>query len=156
MLKEFKNFIARGNVLDMAVGVVVGTAFAAIAKSLADDLIMPPIGLVLGKVDFSNLFLVIKEGATAGPYATLAEAKAAGAISLSYGVFLNTVVTFLIIAFAVFLLVRSVNKLHKKEEAAAPAAPAKQDCPFCLMSVNLRARRCPHCTSELEPTSATS
>jgi large conductance mechanosensitive channel len=158
VVKEFKEFIARGNVLDMAVGIVVGTSFAAIAKSLADDVIMPPIGLVLGKVDFTNLFLVIREGTEAGPYATLADAKAAGAVALRYGVFLNTIVTFLIIAFAVFLIVRSVNKLHKKEAAAAPApaAPAMKDCPFCLMAVKLQTRRCPHCTSELGPIEVTS
>lgn len=154
MLKEFKEFIARGNVLDMTVGIVVGTAFAAIAKSLASDVIMPPIGLILGKVDFGNLFLVIKEGATAGPYTTLADAQAAGAVTLNYGVFLNSVVSFLIVAFAVFLIVRSVNKLHRKAAEApateAPAAPTTQECPFCRVEISLQAVRCPHCTSHLE------
>jgi large conductance mechanosensitive channel len=149
MLKGFKEFIARGNVLDMTVGIVVGTAFAAIAKSLAADVIMPPIGLVLGKVDFGNLFLVIREGAKAGPYSTLADAQAAGAVTLNYGVFLNSVVSFLIVAFAVFLIVRSVNKLHR-QQAAAPAPVTKRDCPFCKMGISLQAVRCPHCTSNLE------
>jgi large conductance mechanosensitive channel len=139
----------------MTVGIVVGTAFAAIAKSLAADVIMPPIGLVLGKVDFGNLFLVIREGATAGPYGTLADAQAAGAVTLNYGVFLNSVVSFLIVAFAVFLIVRSVNRLHRKQEAE-PAPVTTQACPFCRMSVSLQAVRCPHCTSNLEATAAES
>lgn len=161
MLKDFKEFIARGNVLDMTVGIVVGTAFAGIAKSLAADVIMPPIGLVLGKVDFGNLFLVIRDGTKAGPYATLAEAQAAGAVTLNYGVFINTVVSFLIVAFAVFLIVRSVNRLHRKREVevavveAAPAeavaaVPTTRECPFCRLAVSLLAVRCPHCTSHLE------
>lgn len=157
MLRDFKEFIARGNVLDMTVGIVVGTAFAGIAKSLAADVIMPPIGLVLGKVDFGNLFLVIREGTKDGPYATLAEAQAAGAVTLNYGVFINTVVSFLIVAFAVFLLVRGVNRLHRKREVAAaeaaeavPVAPTTRACPFCRLDVSLQAVRCPHCTSHLE------
>lgn len=123
MLKEFKAFAMRGNVVDMAVGIIIGAAFGAIVKSLVDDVIMPPIGLILGNVDFSNLFLVMKEGATAGPYASVAAAKAAGAVTLNYGLFINSVVSFTIVAFAVFMLIRTLNKLREKEEAA-PAEPA--------------------------------
>src|SRR4030042_1547263 len=115
MLKEFKEFAVKGNVVDMAVGIIIGAAFGTIVKSLVDDVIMPPIGLLLGNVDFSNLFITLKEGATAGPYATPALAKAAGATVLSYGVFLNTVITFLIVAFAVFLLVKGINRLKRQE-----------------------------------------
>lgn len=153
IMREFKEFISRGNVLDMTVGIVVGTAFASIAKSLASDVIMPPVGLVLGKVDFGNLFLVIKEGAEEGPYATLADAQAVGAVTLNYGVFLNTVVSFLIVAAAVFVIVRFVNRLHRKEvvEEATPApAVATRACPFCRLEISPEAVRCPHCTSHLE------
>lgn len=152
ILKEFREFISRGNVLDMTVGIVVGTAFAAIAKSLASDVIMPPVGLVLGKVDFGNLFLVIREGSKDGPYATLADAQAVGAVTLNYGVFLNTVVSFLIVALAVFLIVRFVNRLHRKQVVAevAPAPVATRACPFCRLDVSPQAVRCPHCTSHLE------
>lgn len=155
IVKEFKEFIARGNVLDMTVGIVVGTAFGAIAKSLASDLIMPPVGLVLGKVDFGNLFLVIQEGATPGPYATLADAQAAGAVTLNYGVFINTIVSFLIVAAAVFVIVRFVNRLYRKqaEESAAPVATTRA-CPFCRLDISLEAVRCPHCTSHLEEAAA--
>ncbi len=123
MLKEFKAFAMRGNVVDMAVGIIIGAAFGAIVKSLVDDVIMPPIGLILGNVDFSNLFLVMKEGATAAPYASVAAAKAAGAVTLNYGLFINSVVSFTIVAFAVFMLIRTLNKLREKEEAA-PTEPA--------------------------------
>ncbi|MGH7884659.1 MAG: large conductance mechanosensitive channel protein MscL [Thermodesulfobacteriota bacterium] len=122
MLKEFKEFAIKGNVLDMAVGIIIGAAFGTIVKSLVDDVIMPPIGLALGNVDFSNLFLLLKEGTTAAPYASLADAAAAGAVTINYGAFINNVITFLIVAFAVFMLVKSFNTLKKKEEAA-PAAP---------------------------------
>ncbi|MCB2189058.1 MAG: large conductance mechanosensitive channel protein MscL [Deltaproteobacteria bacterium] len=149
MLKEFKEFAMRGNVVDMAVGIIVGAAFGAIVKSLVDDVVMPPIGLILGNVDFSNLFLVLKEGAAAGPYATLAEAAKAGAVTLAYGKFLNTIVSFVIVAFAVFLLVKGVNQLQRKKEEA-PAAPDHKDCPYCLTSVPVKATRCPACTSELK------
>lgn len=166
MLKEFREFIARGNVLDMTVGIVVGTAFSAIAQSLASDLIMPPVGLVLGKVDFANLFLVIREGTEAGPYATLADAQAVGAVTLNYGTFINKVVSFLIVAFAVFMIVRSVNRLHRRIEAATaresaeaevvaePEPVTTRECPFCCMTIALGARRCPHCTSVVEPIAA--
>lgn len=122
MLKEFKDFAVKGNVLDMAVGIIIGAAFGTVVKSLVSDVIMPPIGLLLGGVDFSNLFVTVSEGTTAGPYETLAAAQEAGAVTINYGVFANEIVSFTIVAFAVFMLVRSFNKL-KKEEEAAPAAP---------------------------------
>jgi large conductance mechanosensitive channel len=147
MLKEFKAFAMRGNVLDLAVGIIIGAAFGAIVKSLVDDVIMPPIGLVLGNVDFSNLFLVLKQGAkAAGPYATLADAKAAGAVTLNIGLFLNSVLLFLLTAFAVFLIVRAANRMKPQE---ASAAPSTKDCPYCRMAIPVGATRCPQCTSEL-------
>ena len=124
MLKEFKEFAVKGNVVDMAVGIIIGAAFGTIVQSLVNDVIMPPIGLALGNVDFSNLFVVLKEGAAAGPYETLELAKEAGAVTISYGAFINTVVSFLIVAFCVFLLVKGINKAKKEaEEAPAPEAP---------------------------------
>lgn len=128
MLKEFKEFAVRGNVVDMAVGIIIGAAFGKIVESLVKDVIMPPIGLLLGKVDFTNLFLVLKEGTTTGPYLTVEIAQKAGAVTFNYGVFINTLISFLIVAFAVFLLIRAINQLKKKEEAkpAAPAAPAEE------------------------------
>lgn len=147
MFKEFKQFAMRGNVVDMAVGIIIGAAFGAIVKSLVDDLIMPPIGLLLGNVDFANLFIVLKEGATAEPYASLDAAKKAGAVTLNYGVFINALVSFTIVAFAVFLLVRAVNKLKAGEEA--PAEPTTRDCPYCFTAIPIKATRCPNCTSEL-------
>jgi large conductance mechanosensitive channel len=149
MLREFKEFAMRGNVLDLAIGIVIGAAFSTIVKSLVDDMIMPPIGLLLGKVDFSNLFLVLKSGNPAGPYASLATAKAAGAVSINYGAFVTTIINFLIVAFAVFLLVRGVNKLRRQEEAP-PAAPTTKECPYCLSTIPINALRCAHCTSELQ------
>jgi len=129
MFKEFKEFAIRGNVIDMAVGIIIGAAFGTIVKSLVEDVIMPPIGLLLGKVDFSNLYLVLKEGSTAAPYLNLAAAKEAGAVTLNYGQFVNTIISFLIIAFAIFMMVRWINKLKKKEEAApaAPPAPSNEE-----------------------------
>ena len=123
MFKEFKEFAMRGNVVDMAVGIIIGAAFGTIVKSLVADIIMPPIGLLLGNVDFTNLFVVLKEGATMGPYANLAAAQEAGAVTLNYGVFINTIISFLIVAFAIFILIRNLNKLKKKEEEAPPAPP---------------------------------
>lgn len=146
-VKEFREFAMRGNVVDMAVGIIIGAAFGAIVKSLVSDIIMPPIGLVLGNVDFSNLFLVLKEGAApAGPYASLAEAQKAGAVTINYGLFLNSVVSFLIVAFAVFLLVRGINTLKRQEEAT----PTTKECPHCLSKVPLKAVRCAYCTSDLK------
>jgi len=149
MFKEFKEFAMRGNVIDMAVGIVIGAAFGTIVKSLVSDIIMPPIGLLLGKVDFSNLFAVLKQGETvAGPYASLVDAQAAGAVTINYGVFIDTVISFIVIAFAIFIVIRNINQLKKKEEAP-PAEPTTQDCPYCLTSIPIKATRCPHCTSEL-------
>lgn len=146
MMKEFREFAMRGNVVDLAVGVVIGAAFGAIVKSLVDDVLMPPVGLLLGNVDFSNLFLVLKEGATAGPYLSVAAAKAAGAVTLNYGLFINAIVSFLIVAFAIFMVIKNLNRLKKPEPAAAPTT---KDCPYCATTIPLAATRCPHCTSQL-------
>jgi large conductance mechanosensitive channel len=148
MWKEFKEFAMRGNVMDMAVGIIIGAAFGAIVKSLVDDVIMPPIGQVLGNVDFSSLFVVLKSGSQPGPYATLAVAHKAGAVTLNYGKFINTIISFLIVAFSVFMLVKGMNRLYRRK-TEAPAAPETKECPFCLTAVNLKATRCPACTSEL-------
>jgi large conductance mechanosensitive channel len=142
MIKEFKEFAMRGNVLDMAVGIVIGAAFGQIVTSFVQDVLMPPIGRLLGHVDFSNLFLNL----SGTHFPTIAAAKAAGAATLNYGLFLNTVINFLIVAFAVFLLVRQVNRLAPKP---APAPAATRDCPYCLIAVPARATKCGHCTSEL-------
>lgn len=150
MLKEFKEFAMRGNVVDMAVGIIIGAAFGTIINSLVTDVIMPPIGLLLGNIDFSNLFIVLKEGAkAASPYESLTAAKAAGATSVNYGVFINTIITFLIVVFAVFLLIRSINRLKRQEEAPA-AVPTTKECIYCFSTIPIKATRCPHCTSELK------
>ncbi len=150
MLKEFKEFAMRGNVVDMAVGIIIGAAFGTIVKSLVSDVIMPPIGLLLGNVDFANLFIILKSGAeVAGPYASLADAQAAGAVSLNYGTFINTIISFIIVAFAVFMLIRSINKLKRKEEEP-PAEPTTKECPHCFSTIPIKATRCPMCTSELK------
>lgn len=148
MFQEFKKFAMRGNVVDMAVGIIIGGAFGTIVSSLVSDILMPPIGLVLGGVDFSNFFAVLKAGASPGPYASLAEAQSAGAVSVNYGVFFNNMISFLIVAFAVFLLVRGMNAMRQREEAAPPPANVK-DCPRCASSIPKKATRCPMCTSEL-------
>jgi len=148
MFKEFKEFAMRGNVVDMAVGIIIGVAFGAIVQSLVADVIMPPIGYILGNVDFSNLFLVMSDGATPGPYASLVDAQGAGAVTINYGVFLNKIISFLIVAFAVFMLVRGMNRLKRREEGA-PAAPTTKDCPHCFSKIAIQARRCAFCTSEL-------
>jgi large conductance mechanosensitive channel len=145
MLKEFKEFAMRGNVLDMAVGIIVGAAFGQIVNSFVQDIMMPPIGRLLGHVDFSNLFITL----TGVHYDSVAAAKAAGAATLNYGIFLNTIINFLIVAFAVFLLVRQVNRFTAKPAPAA--APATRDCPYCLSSVPVKATKCAHCTSNLSP-----
>jgi large conductance mechanosensitive channel len=148
MLQEFKQFAMRGNVVDMAVGIIIGGAFGTIVKSLVDDVIMPPIGLLLGGVDFSDLFITLSDGVkAAGPYHTLAAAREAGAVTLSYGLFINSVISFTIVAFAVFMLIKSINKLQPKAPEPEPA-PTKE-CQFCLSTIPLNATRCPHCTSEL-------
>lgn len=146
MIKEFKEFILKGNAMDMAVGIIIGAAFGTVVKSLVADVIMPPIGLLLGGVDFSNLFAVVKEGASAAPYATLEAAKEAGAVTINYGMFMNTIISLLIIGFAVFLLVKALNKMQKEEEEAPAVTKA---CPFCISDVPIEATRCPNCTSEL-------
>jgi large conductance mechanosensitive channel len=145
MLKEFKEFAMRGNVVDMAVGIIIGAAFGAIAKSLVSDVIMPPIGLMLGGVDFSDLYLNLSGGA----YASLAEAQKAGAVTINVGIFLNTVLNFVIVAFCVFLLVKAINAM-KRQDTAAPPPPDSKDCPYCLMAVPIKATKCGHCTSTLE------
>jgi large conductance mechanosensitive channel len=145
MLKEFKAFAMRGNVLDLAVGFILGGAFGTIVKSLVDDVIMPPIGLAMGHVDFKNLFVVLKDGKTPAPYASLADAQTAGAVTVNYGQFINSIITFLIIAFAVFLLVRAANRL----QPADVEAPSTKDCQFCRRPIPIGAVRCPECTSQL-------
>ncbi|MGR6836933.1 large conductance mechanosensitive channel protein MscL [Syntrophomonas erecta] len=144
MIKEFREFIARGNVLDLAIGIVIGAAFGKIVTSFVNDILMPPIGLLLGKVDFSNLFINL----SAGEYQTLAAAQEAGAVTINYGLFLTTLIDFLIIAFAIFLVVRQVNRFKRKEETAA-IEPTTKKCPYCLSEIALEATRCSHCTSEL-------
>ena len=150
MMKEFKEFAVKGNVMDMAVGIVIGAAFGTIVKSFVADVIMPPIGLLLGNVDFSNMFTVLKDGAEGlGNYATLADAQAAGAVTLNYGQFINTIISFLIIAFAIFIVIKNVNKM-KREKPAPVEEPTTKECPFCLTSIPIKAVRCPSCTSNLE------
>jgi large conductance mechanosensitive channel len=149
MFKEFKEFAMRGNVVDMAVGIIIGAAFGSIVGSLVADVIMPPIGLLLGNVDFSNLFIVLKEGGAVGPYSSVAAAKAAGAVTLNYGLFINAIISFLIIAFAVFMLIRAMNKLRKPEVKPA-AAPSTKECSYCYSVIPIKATRCAHCTSQLQ------
>jgi large conductance mechanosensitive channel len=145
MWKEFKKFAARGNVIDLAVGVIIGAAFGKVVTSLVSDVVMPPIGLVIGRADFRNLYIAL----TGQHYATLAEAQKAGVPTINYGIFVNTIIEFMIVAFVVFLLVRQVNK-WLPPPAVAPAEP-RRDCPFCASSIPVRARRCPFCTSEVPP-----
>ena len=148
MLKDFRDFIARGNVIDLAVGVIIGAAFGKIVSSLVSDVLMPPLGLVLGRIDFSSLFINLGDK----PAKTIADAKAAGIPTINYGVFIDNVIQFFILAFVVFLLVRSVNRLYKKPEA--PAAPRTKACPFCAESIPVAAKKCGHCTSDLAPVAA--
>jgi large conductance mechanosensitive channel len=149
MWKEFKEFALRGNVLDMAVGIIVGAAFGTIVKSLVDDIIMPPIGLLLGGVDSANLFILLREGAPVAPYASLADAQAAGAVTINYGVFINAVISFLIVALVVFVLIRGFNRMRREEEAP-PAEPTTKECPYCMSTIPVGATRCAYCTSPLE------
>jgi large conductance mechanosensitive channel len=149
VLKEFKEFALRGNVLDMAVGIIIGAAFGTIVSSLVNDVIMPPIGLLLGGLDFSDLFILLKAGLPAPPYASLADAQAAGAVTINYGVFVNAVVSFLIVAFVIFLLIRGFNRIAQQKEEAPPAEPTTTECPYCLSTIPIGATRCPHCTSQL-------
>jgi len=150
MLKEFKEFAMKGNVLDMAIGIIIGAAFGTIVKSLVADVIMPPIGLLLGNVDFSSLYILLKGGLkVAGPYASLADAQAEGAVTLNYGIFINSVVSFIIVAFAVFMVVKSINKLKRKEEDIPAAAPTTKECPHCFSTISIKATKCPNCTSQI-------
>ena len=143
MWKEFKTFIARGNVVDLAVGVIIGAAFGKIVTSFVNDILMPPIGLLLGSVNFTNLFITLSGEA----YATLEEAQAAGAATINYGVFINTIIDFLIVAFVIFLLIKQVNRMR---QPAPPAEPTTKECPYCLSAIPIKATRCPHCTSEIQ------
>lgn len=153
MVKEFKEFAMRGNVVDMAVGIIIGGAFGTIVKSLVNDVLMPPIGLLLGGVDFSNFFVVLKDGVKGvAPYAALNDAQSAGAVTVNYGLFINAVISFLIVAFAVFLLIKGINTMKRKEEAP-PSEPTTKECPFCMTTIAIKASRCPNCTSELAPVS---
>ena len=150
MLKDFKAFIMRGNVVDLAVGIIIGAAFGTIVSSFVNDVIMPPIGLALGKVDFSNMIVVLKEGTTPAPYASLAAAKAAGAVTINYGTFINAIIYFLIIALVIFFfIVRPLARMQAPKTAAAPAAPTTKECPFCASQIPIKAVRCPNCTSTL-------
>jgi len=145
MLKEFKEFALRGNVVDMAVGIVIGAAFGKIVSSLVTDIVMPPIGVLMGNVDFSGLFINLSDQT----YASLAQAKEAGAATINYGIFVNTVLDFVIVAFAIFMVIRMMNRM-KREEVPAPAVPTTKECPHCLSTVPLKASRCAHCTSEMQ------
>ena len=148
-LNEFKKFIARGNVMDMAVGIIIGAAFTKIVNSLVADIIMPPIGLLLGDIDFTNWFIVLKDGAeTAAPYASLEAAKAAGAVTMNIGFFINSIISFLIVAFAIFVIIKAINKM-KEQPAPAPAEPTTKECPHCFSTINIKATKCPNCTSDL-------
>jgi large conductance mechanosensitive channel len=149
MLKEFKDFVMRGNVIDMAVGIIIGAAFGTIIKSLVDDVIMPPIGLLLGGVDFTNLFAVLQPGTPSAPYATLVDAQTAGAVTINYGIFINSLVSFIIVGFAMFLLIKGINKLDRKEKPTAED-PTTKECPFCKLDVSIGATRCPNCTSNID------
>lgn len=145
MFKEFKDFAMRGNVVDMAVGIIIGGAFGTIVKSLVSDVIMPPIGLALGGVDFSNLFVTLKDGDPVGPYSALSAAQEAGAVTLNAGIFMNNVISFVIVAFAVFLLIKGMNSM-KREEEEAPAEPTTKECEHCCSTIAIAAKRCPNCT----------
>ncbi len=148
VLKEFKEFAMRGNVVDMAVGIIVGGAFGTIVKSLVSDILMPPFGLLLGGIDFSNFFVVLKHGTPAGPYAALADARTAGAVTINYGVFVDNIISFLIVAIAVFMLIKGLNKLQREVDEAPPE-PTTRQCPFCVSTISIQATRCPYCTSDL-------
>lgn len=147
MFKEFREFAVRGNVMDMAVGLVLGAAFGAIVKSFVDDVLMPPLGLLTGGMDFADQYVLLRAGDPPGPYPSLEQAKAAGAVTVNYGLLVNNVVSFLLVAFAVYLVVRAVNRMRREE----PPAPDAKSCPFCKTDIPLAAVRCPHCTSELAP-----
>ncbi|MDO8577617.1 MAG: large conductance mechanosensitive channel protein MscL [Dehalococcoidales bacterium] len=157
MLKDFRAFITRGNAIDMSVGIIIGAAFGPIINSLVKDIIMPPIGLLLGKVDFANLIVVLKHGDPPGPYSSLTAAQTAGSVSINYGPFVNTIINFIIVAAAVFLFVvrpiaRMDARIKARQPAPVPAAPATKECPFCNTNIPIKATRCPNCTSEISKT----
>ncbi len=148
---EFKKFISRGNVMDMAVGIIIGAAFTKIVNSLVADIIMPPLGILLGNIDFSNWFIVLKDGSqVASPYASIEAAKTAGAVTLNIGFFINSIISFLIVAFAIFSLLKVINKLKSEPAPAAPAEPTTKECPHCFSTINIKATKCPNCTSDLK------
>lgn len=147
MWEEFKEFAVSGNMVDVAVGIIIGAAFGTIVKSLVDDVIMPPIGLVLGGVDFANLFILLSEGSPGAPYASLGDAQAAGAVTVNYGVFINALISFVIVALVTFSLIRATNRLRREQEVA-PVETTKE-CPYCLSTIPVQATRCAHCTSDL-------
>lgn len=150
MWEEFRKFVMRGPVVDMAVGIIIGAAFTSIVNSLVEDIIMPPIGMLLGQVDFNNLYITLQTGDPAGPYASLEEAQAAGAVTVNYGLFISSVISFLIVAFVVFLMLRGVNRLRDEFNISdEPEAPTTKKCPFCVSEIHIDATRCPNCTSEL-------
>ena len=148
-LKEFREFAARGNVVDLAVGVIIGAAFTTVVNSLVNDVLMPPIGLLVGDVDFKNLFVVLSDGATRGPYASVEAAKEAGAVTINIGLFINSMISFTLVAFATFLLVRAANRIRRDQPPPPP--PATRKCPYCVTDIPLAASRCPQCTSEVAP-----
>lgn len=151
MLNEFKEFAIRGNVIDMAVGIIIGAAFTTVVQSLVNDILMPPIGILVGGIDFSDAYFLVKEGPSVGaPYETLQAAKDAGAVVISYGNFVDTLISFTIVAFAVFILVKNVNRLQRPPEDPAPKVPIMKKCPYCYSEINIEATRCPNCTSELQ------
>jgi large conductance mechanosensitive channel len=150
MLKEFRDFALRGNVMDMAVGIIIGAAFTSIVNSLVNDILMPPLGWLLGGVDFSNFYLTVSHGTPSGPYPSLTDAQAAGAVTVNYGLFINAVISFTLVALAMFILIRAINRLQAEETAEEPAAPTTKECPFCFTTIPVQARRCPQCTSNLE------
>ncbi len=149
LLQEFRDFAMKGNVMDLAVGIIIGGAFGTVVKSFVSDVIMPPIGMLLGKVDFSALFVLLKEGTTPPPYATITQAQEAGAVTLNYGLFINNVISFVIVAWAVFMIVKALAASKRKEAAAPAAAPTTKACPYCFHDIDVRATRCPDCTSQL-------
>lgn len=148
---EFKKFISRGNVMDMAVGIIIGAAFTKIVNSLVADIIMPPLGLILGNIDFSNWFIVLKSGSqTVAPYVSIEAAKSAGATTLNIGFFINSIISFLIVAFAIFSLLKVINKLKEGEKTEVQAEPTTKECPYCFSTINIKATKCPHCISDLK------
>ena len=150
MLQEFKKFILRGNVIDLAIAVVIGAAFGAIVVSLVNDIVMPFVGLLLGGVNFDSLMWVLKEGVPPSPYATVVDAAAAGAVTVNYGKFINALISFLVLAFVIFMVVKAMNKLIEgTKKPAVPAEPTTKECPYCASDIPLKAKRCPSCTSDL-------